>query len=151
LKSAFVRRGILSLQGAATVTSLKRPTTRRAAVAVRGEAGEPTELPKASIAAAMFGLNRMALMVHTAEEPKRFAVTSSSLMLGPVEPRSPQNAAESFTEDLFQRGRVDVGSYASPDTGLIHPMSFRTHRLVEEEGELVLKRRAFDCGFAHFD
>jgi hypothetical protein len=151
LKSAFVRRGILSLQGAATVTSLKRPTTRRAAMALRGAQAPAQELPKASIAASHFGLARMALMVHTAEEPKRFAVTSSSLMLGPVEPRSPQNAAESFTEDLFQRGRVDVGDHGHPDAALVHPMAFRTHRLVEEEGELVLKRRAFDCGFPYFD
>src|SRR5262249_40076995 len=120
LKSAFVRRGILSLQAAATLSSAPRPAARRAAP------GGPTmressELPKASIAATMFGLRRGALIVHTAEEPKRFAVTSSSLMLGPVEPRSPQNAAESFTEDLFQRGRVDVGAYADAATALFHP------------------------------
>jgi len=74
----------------------------------------PAALPKASISAAAYGLSRASLMVHTAEDAKRFAVTSASLTLGAVEPRSPQNAAESYTEDLFQRGRVNVGEYAHP-------------------------------------
>jgi hypothetical protein len=104
-------------------------------------------LPKAVISAAAYGLANRTLKVYTAEEPKRFAVTSASLTLGPVEPRSPQNAAESFTEDLFQRGRVDVGSHAHSEAGLTHPLAFRTHVIVEDQGDLLLKRRAFDCGF----
>jgi hypothetical protein len=146
LTSAFVRRGILSLQAAATLASAPRPAPRRTTL-VGPAARDSSELPKASIAAAMFGLRRSALMVHTAEEPKRFAVTSSSLMLGPVEPRSPQNAAESFTEDLFQRGRVDVGAYGDPVTTLWHPMNLKTHVIVEDHDQLVLQRRTFDCGF----
>lgn len=142
LKSAFVRRGILSLQAAATITGVKAESPRISAMA-----NVARELPKAAIAAAHYGLNRTALKVHTAEEPKRFAVTSSSLTLGPVEPRSPQNAAESFTEDLFQRGRVDVGSHANPESGLLHTLSAKTHVIIEEDGDLVLKRRTFECGF----
>jgi hypothetical protein len=146
LKSAFVRRGILSLQAAATVTAAQASGVRVAAITARKPLERPT-LPKASISSATYGLSKSALLVHTAEEPKRFAVTSSSLTLGPVEPRSPQNAAESFTEDLFQRGRVDVQSYAHRETGLVHPLPTKTHMIVEENGDLVLKRRTFDCGF----
>ena len=104
LKSAFVRRGILSLQAVATLAAVSRPATRRASLAAARLDPDSADLPKASITASLYGLKRASLMVYTAEEPKRFAVTSSSLTLGPVEPRSPQNAAESFTEDLFQRG-----------------------------------------------
>jgi hypothetical protein len=149
LKSAFVRRGILSLQAAVTVSSVARPPARAMAAFAAAAAEEQGELPVASISAANYGLKRPGLKVHTAEEPKRFAVTSSSLTLGPVEPRSPQNAAESYTEDLFQRGHVDVSSQASPDAGLHHPFSFKTHKIFEEEGELVLRRISFDCGFDH--
>jgi hypothetical protein len=152
LKSAFVRRGILSLQGAATVTSVQPTPAGKAAMAAvvasaKVAARESSELPKATISGAPYGLARQALKVHTAEDPKRFAVTSASLTLGPLEPRSPQNAAESFTEDLFQRGRVDVGSFAHPETGLTHSLATKTHVVVEEEGDLVIKRRTFDCGF----
>jgi hypothetical protein len=150
LKSAFVRRGILSLQAASTISAVRVQNLPRAAMAMagrRGAAAGPRALPKASIAAGVYGLSRAALMVHTAEDPKRFAVTSASLTLGPVEPRSAQNAAESYTEDLFQRGRVDVGKHADPQAGTIYKQSFHTHVVTEENGELVLKRRAFECGF----
>ena len=143
LKSAFVRRGILSLQAAVTITSVKPDSSRRAALGVITK--RDAKLPQATISGAVYGLKQAALKVHTAEEPKRFAVTSSSLMLGPVEPRSAQNAAESFTEDLFQRGRVDMGSHA--EGGPVRSLSMKTHVIVEEDGDLALKRRTFECGF----
>jgi hypothetical protein len=145
LKSVFVRRGILSLHAAMTVTGTKPTRTRRAAAAPVLPSRQT--LPLASIAAAQYGLSDVVLKVFTAEEPKQFAVTSSSLTLGPLEPRSPQNAAESFTEDLFQRGRVDATSHASAETPLVHPQSTKTHVIVRENGSLVLRRRTFDCGF----
>ena len=107
------------------------------------------ELPLAAISAAAYGLKKAALRVHTAEEPKHFAITSASLTMGPVEPRSAQNAAESYTEDLFQRGHVAVGEHADPEAGYHHPFSFKTHKIFEKSGELVLKRISFDCGFDH--
>jgi hypothetical protein len=143
LKSAFVRRGILSLQAALTVTSVRPDTPRR--IALRAAAPRDAGLPQGTIAGAVYGLNKSALKVHTAEEAKRFAVTSSALTLGPVEPRSAQNAAESFTEDLFQRGRVDTKSYA--EGGPTRSLSMKTHVIVEEDGDLALKRRTFECGF----
>lgn len=146
LKSAFVRRGILSLQAAATITAMQSSSLSAAALEMRKPLARPP-LPKASISGAAYGLSKPALLVYTAEEPKRFAVTSSSLTLGSVEPRSPQNAAESFAEDLFQRGRVDVQAYAHQEMGLVHPLPTKTHVIVEENGDLLLKRRTFDCGF----
>jgi len=146
LKSAFVRRGILSLQAAAGLTGTGVAGRGRALVSTARDGGA-ADLPKATISGEQYGLKKVALRVHSAAEPKRFAVTSSSLALGPVEPRSPQNAAESFTEDLFQRGRVDLGAHSHPETGLPHPLPMKTHVIVDEGGELVLKRRTFDCGF----
>jgi len=147
LKGAFVRRGILSLQAAATIENDRPQATRRAkAFAAAPDRGE---LPLAAISAAAYGLKKSALRVHTAEEPKHFAVTSASLTMGPVEPRSAQNAAESYTEDLFQRGHVSVGEHADPEAGYHHPFSFKTHKIFEKSGELVLKRISFDCGFDH--
>jgi hypothetical protein len=119
---------------------------RAAMVAAATAIKENPELPKATISGAQFGLKSPVLKVHTAEEPKRFAVTSASVMLGSIEPRSPQNAAESYTEDLFQRGRVDLGSHAD-ESGVHHSFVNKTHVIVMEDGDLVLKRRAFECGF----
>ena len=145
LKAAFVRRGILSLEGATAVV-VPKPRTRRP-VATFAQVATSAELPMATIAAAQYGLADRTLKVFTAEEPKQFAVTSSSLQLGPVEPRSPQNAAEAFTEDLFQRGRVDLADHGHPQAGFMHPFTKKTHVIVRESGSLVLRRRTFDCGF----
>lgn len=147
IKSAFVRRGILSLDAAATVTSVKAPAPLGFAAAGTARQREARELPQAFISGAHFGLTKAALKVRVAEQPKHFAVTSAAQTLGTLEPRSPQNAAQSFTEDLFQRGRVDVGDFAHPESGLGHSLSNKTHVVVEEKDDLVLRRRTFDCGF----
>lgn len=151
LKSAFVRRGILSLQAASTLGGVDR-RARRALAATFSRTAEVRKrgLTLASISAANYGLKGKVLKVHTASEPKRLGVTGSSLQLGAAEPRSAMSAAESYTEDLFQRGHVDVGKHAHPVSGLVHPYSFKTHAIIEQrDGELLLRRLSFDCGF-HF-
>jgi hypothetical protein len=151
LKSAFVRRGILSLQAAATVGGVSKEGGRAMTMSAAGEPFPKTQkLPVATISATSYGLKRSVLKVHTASEPKQLAVTGSSKLIGPAEPRSAQSGAESYTEDLFQRGHVDVGKHGHPTAGLLHPHSFKTHVIVEQDGELTLQRRAFDCGF-HFE
>lgn len=148
LKSAFVRRGILSLQAASTISKTKSQAKGMVA-ATEMRAKQPAKLPKAAIPASHFGLNQSTLQVHVASEPRRLALSASSNLLGPVEPRSSQNAAESYTEDLFQRGHVDVGKYADPESGMSRAFSFMTHMVTEEAGQLVLKRITFNCGFGN--
>ncbi|HVR07187.1 MAG TPA: hypothetical protein VMW75_04010, partial [Thermoanaerobaculia bacterium] len=145
LKSAFVRRGILSLAAAVTVSGAKPAAAPKTLAAAAGR--KATQLPQASISAASYGLKETSLKVFIAAQPKRFGVTSAALTLGPAEPRSSQNAAESFTEDLFQRGRVDVGKYADPQAGVGNSLASKTHVIVEQDGGLLLRRRTFDCGF----
>jgi hypothetical protein len=48
---------------------------------------------------------------------------------------------------LFQRGRVEVEDHAHRDAGLVHPHITKTHVVVKQGGDLVLRRRTFDCGF----
>jgi hypothetical protein len=147
LKSAFVRRGILSPQSGVTVAEMPRVTRRRAAAAMA--AAQDRELPRVAIPAGQYGLSKATLNVFAAQDPRRLAVTASSSLPGSIEPHSSQNAAESYTEDLFQRGHVDTGTHVRGQVGLVHPFSFKTHVIVDEQGELVLRRRTFDCGFAH--
>ena len=145
LKSAFVRRGILSLQAAATLGGVGRMAMRAAAAA-----GAPKgRLPITAISAAGFGLKKAVIKVHTASEPKQLAVTGAAMALGASQSRSGQGAAESYAEDLFQRGHVEVAKQAHATMGLTHPHSFKTHRVVEVSGDLMLERKAFDCGY-HF-
>jgi hypothetical protein len=146
LKSAFVRRGILSLQAAAT---LGRATSGTKVLGMIGStATAPARvLPMVTISASQYGLKKGLLRVHTASEPKHLAVTGASPLLRESEPRSAQNAAESYTDDLFQRGHVEVGKHGSRGSAVIHSLAFKTHIVVDEGGEQTLKRIAFDCGF----
>ena len=144
IKGSFVRKGILSLQAAATISGLPKQAARR--FAAPRTAG--SELPRVAISAVAYGLKATIINVHVAAEPKRLGVTGAAAA-GAAAPRSPQNAAESYTEDLFQRGHVDFGEHADPAGGMSNPFSFKTHKIVEEKGELLLKRITFDCGFDH--
>jgi hypothetical protein len=147
LKSAFIRKGILSLQAATTLGSLKRQAFRRTAMVAEGSTVPSGELPVASIPAGQYGLKKLTLGVYATPEPKQFAVTASSPVAGPLAPRSAQSAAEIYTEDIFRRGHVDVGKHIHPDNGVTHHFGFKTHLVVESGGQLLLKRRTFDCGF----
>lgn len=144
LKGAFVRKGILSLQAAATISALQKTSAK----GIAPHRSPLPELPRAPISAAAYGLSRPVLQVHFAAEVKRLGVTGAAAM-GAAEPRSVQRAAEAYTEDIFQRGHVELGEHANPTGGMKHPYRFKTHIIVEEKGELVLKRTKFDCGFDH--
>jgi hypothetical protein len=140
LKSAFVRRGILSLAASATVNGT--PTARRARPRV---ASREADLPLAAIAAEHYGLRQATLHVHLAGESRTLAVTGSAAA-GAAPTNSAHRAAEIYTADLFQRGRVDVGSFGHPHRVARHVSAMKTHRLVLQGGALVLTRRGFDCG-----
>jgi hypothetical protein len=140
LKSAFVRRGILSLAASATVTGA--PKARRLRTAA---AGREPDLPLAAITAEHYGLRQATLHVHLAGESRTLAVTGSAAA-GASPTSSAHRAAEIYTADLFQRGRVDVGGFGHPHRVTRHSSAMKTHRLVLVGGALVLKRRAFDCG-----
>ncbi|MGC1614391.1 MAG: hypothetical protein WA736_06895 [Candidatus Acidiferrum sp.] len=149
LKSAFIKKGILSLEATSTLASGRKRTRKRlgllAPIASFTAAGG--ELHVASITARQFGLTQATLNVHAAPQPKVFGVTASSLEAGPLAPPSAQTAAEIYTADIFKRGHVDVGDYIDPNVGVAHASSFKTHRIVERNGELLLVRTTFNCGF----
>ncbi len=152
LRSAFVRRGILSLRSAAAV--------RRSAGAGRAERGRgsrgriresraaaPPALPRLSLAGAEFGLGERALLVQAAGETPRMPVASAAVHLGPAPAPSDQDAARSFVEYLFRRGRVDLGRHGDATTRVEHRTVRKTHELREQPEGLHLARRSFDCGF----
>jgi hypothetical protein len=152
LKSAFIRKGILSLQSA-TNLSVPRKGVRagaRQSFAAKPFGDKSGELGVASIPAAQFGLKQNTLFVHAVADPKRLSVTASSLVQGPLQPRSPQNAAEIYTEDIFKRGHVELGAHSHPENGTKHAFNFKTHRVTEKNGELYLSRLTFDCGFGNW-
>ena len=86
--------------------------------------------------------------MYAASHPKRFAVAGAAPDLGGAESPGHDKAAASFLEDLVRRGRIDFGDHADAEAAVLVPGARKTHEVDREEGQLVLNRRYFDCGFA---
>lgn len=155
LNRAFVKRGILSMEAAHTV-SLARPTgpaTRRtgaAAATPRGGGQTDSPLYFVALGGDKYGLDAD-LMVPALAETKRFGVAGAAPNVGSATSPAHDQAAESFVEDLFRRGKVDLGVAgtavrARAMTAPATRPSKLTHEVRREDGNLVLMRRFFDCG-----
>jgi hypothetical protein len=139
LRSAFVRRGILSLESAGSIAPL--PSAARVA---------PPSEPAASrvrLAPGPFGLVGVSLLVQAAGDPRRFSVSSAAVGRTTAAPRDAAEAARTFVEYLFRRGRVDLKGHGDPQKGILHAHARKTHELRVDDSELHLVRRTFDCGF----
>jgi hypothetical protein len=144
LKSSFVRHGVLSLTAAAAKTSLP---PEGLALAAAPEPSDAPELPMAEIVASAYGLGVDRILVHAPSEPVRFQAFGAAPDLGESPSHGQAEDAQYFLEDLFRRGRVDLGDHGDEDSRVSHPFSKKTHRLVRSDGGLALQRIRFDCGF----
>jgi hypothetical protein len=144
LKSSFVRHGILSLAAAAAKTSLP---PEGLALAAAPEPSEAPELPMAEVVASTYGLGVDRILVHAPSEPVRFQAFGAAPDLGESPSHGQAEDAQYFLEDLFRRGRVDLGDNGDEDSRVSHPFSKKTHRLVRSDSGLALQRVRFDCGF----
>lgn len=140
LKGVFVRRSILSLQSATSLTALQPSLAAIAAVSPR----EQGALARTALPAARYGLDKP-LFVETASHARAFLATAAAADASSIEPASAVTAARSFVDDLFRRGRVDYAKVGRPEARLEHGRRLRSHRLVEEAGGIRLERVLFDC------
>ena len=147
LKGAFVHHGILSLQAATAVSGMRAETAP--ARSITAAAAQPAaSLPRISLPAADFGLGTMQLYVNGPSEAKRFAVAAAAPEGGALAPSSSDEAARAYVEDLFRRGRVEVGTRVEAARQLSQPFRAKTHELRTQDGGVFLARRMFDCGFS---
>jgi hypothetical protein len=163
IKSAFVRRGILSLEAAMVASRPGAAVGARRGIAsmvgVETDSEAPAPVPQIPLDANRYGLAEFgSIVVDSPGQTKRIAARSASFAAaGPTTPPSHETAAHSFVEDLFQRGRVsidDLGGSGSGTRGVSaktreqRPTFVRqTHELRREGEQVVLVRRNFDCGF----
>ncbi|MBV9826882.1 MAG: hypothetical protein JO001_14575 [Alphaproteobacteria bacterium] len=147
LKSAFVRRGILSPQSAVGIASF--PARGVAAMAVvPSHDTSRQDLPYIALSASEYGLGDQPLLVRAPSDPRRFGAVAAAFGVGIVAPSNSERAARAFVEDLLQRGHIDVDEVARKGVSLLHPHVFKTHRLQSDPngGGLALSRILFDCG-----
>lgn len=152
LRTAFVRRGLLSLESAtARPRTVRRRTPQRAAAreaGIRGHeiAAATVPLPLIRLAGASLGLGRRVIGVRTAGSAPGLAARAAALSTGDARSARPDDAAHAFVEYLVRRGRVDFGSHAESARAAVHPRTRKTHRVTQQAGRLTLVRRCFDCG-----
>ena len=144
LRSAFVRRGLLSLEAA---RSLRAEAAR--AVVTKPTPGD--EMPRGRdmmMRASAFGLTEGAIVVRTASFSRRGLIAPASPDTGSTPVPGVEQATQSFLETLFRRGRVDFSQLKAGISAVAHPTVRRkTHYLVEQNGQFHLKRRCFDDGY----
>ena len=142
LRSAFVRRGLLSLEA---VRSLKAEAMR-AQTAKPNPGGEETPRGRdMMMRASAFGLGEGALVVRTASFSRRGAIAPAALDTGSTPVPGVEQATQSFLETLFRRGRVDFSQCKPGITAVNHRhVRRKTHYIVELNGQFHLRRRCFD-------
>ncbi|HZX26569.1 MAG TPA: hypothetical protein VFF16_05850, partial [Telluria sp.] len=144
LKSTFIRRGILSIQSATTVTSLTEAATSMVANAMGTYA--PIHL---AIPGAPYGLGDRPLLVETPSQPRRFSAIAAHNEFAPQPAPSSEAAARGFVDQLFRQGRIDFGNVAAEEDRIDPVSSLKTHRLVHSDGAVRLERVLCDCGLRH--
>ncbi|HKS25886.1 MAG TPA: hypothetical protein VJZ76_24050 [Thermoanaerobaculia bacterium] len=142
VKAAFVRHGILSLDAASSgVTDAQMKAAPRAFAAAAADRRTQTM----ALPAKRFGLDT--LVVAAPASAPRFAVAPAAPSIGELPTPSRETAAESFVEDLFRRGRIEMHDHGDPDARVCQPFTRKTHELVGNDNGVELQRRFFDCGF----
>lgn len=146
LRSAFVRRGILSLEA---VRSLRAEASRIVSTGKPNSGGD--EMPRGRdmmMRASAYGLGEGALVVRTASFSRRGMIASAALDAGSTPVPGVEQATQSFLETLFRRGRVDFSQCKPGLSSVPHSQIKRkTHYLVEQNGQFHLHRRCFDDGY----
>jgi hypothetical protein len=150
LMSAFVRRGILSLETASAPHVANPAEVRKAETGAAskraGISGLPEDgpsLPLVTISGQRAGLGQRSVLVQAPTDRRVFPARPAMVAVPTAEPADSQGTATSFFDYLVRRGRIDFGSL---DTPLVHPHVRKTHFLTQEGTTLVLVRRLFDCG-----
>jgi hypothetical protein len=141
LKGVFVRRSILSLQSASNVELLQKSFVDTASA--QDPVAEP--LTRVAVPASHYGLDQP-LIVETPSHARSFLAASAALDASSIHPANAVSAAQSFVDDLFNRGRVDYAGVGRPEARIEHGRHLRSHRLVKHPNAIQLERVLFDCG-----
>ncbi len=152
LNTAFVRRGILSLQSAAAIGGpAPKLASARRAIAAGTAKSAAVEAPLARVAldGNRFGLGNRPILVHTASHPRSVSVYAAAPDGNQLTAPSADTAATAFVDDLIRRGKVDVPQRRTLMAGLAPRRTLKTHRLRAVDEGIVLERILFDCGHRH--
>jgi len=145
VKTAMVKHGIVSVPGVAAVLGSEASTGFEATTLEVPDAPAPMVAQELDVTG--YGLNVTKIQAVTAAQPKRFRVAGAAPSTGDAASVGAGRSALSFFEDLIRRGRLDYGTSAHPRFAVVGPAAtVKTHRLNNENGQVVLRRLRIDCG-----
>jgi hypothetical protein len=135
VRVAMARHGTLSISG---VVDLARAPAPHGIAAIAG-----SSLPMHQLDVSRYGFTVPSVKLFAAAQPRHFSITGGSRSDGPA--ASSDEAARVFFEDLIRRGRLDPNGFVEPGVTIVDPETFKTHQLVGEGNDVVLRRRRIDC------
>lgn len=141
VSSAFVRRGILSVQSAMGAGALPSALDGHAAA-------DDGELPTVLIRGNLFGLTERGLHVRAPVQGRGGVdVRATGVNADEYPTDGGEKTAHSFLEFLLSRGQLELGEFGDSMVGLTHPLVYKTHAVVAGEEGAYLQRLGFGCGF----
>jgi hypothetical protein len=141
IKVALVKHGIMSVPGVAAVFRTSQIHLVAAAAA------HTAQLSERELDVTAYGLRTAKIHAVTASQPRRFSIAGAAASIGDATLVNDDVAALGFFEDLIRRGRLDDGGFADPRAGVFElTPRMKTHKLVQEEDRVMLRRLRIDCG-----
>jgi hypothetical protein len=138
IRTAFVRRGVLSVSSAASVVSQMRV----GAAPVAAVDGRGTTETRVRVNGALFGLRAREVIVDAPVDSAMSVAASAALDLGSLVAVPSLRAAQAFVEVLLRRRRIDPGGLAARGSQPPRP-GRTTHRLVRDGRAVRLVRTRF--------
>lgn len=155
LRRGFVGHGVLALgdatsgtstRVAATTAMVASPAFEASGAELAAEAVETPAVQRIALSGEPYGLDEH-LLVHAPVEPKRFNVSGAAADTGAVPESTYEIAAAGYVEDVFRRGHVAIGPEIRTSREIAAAPRHATHEVVREDGDLILVRRLFKCGW----
>lgn len=141
VSSAFVRRGILSVNSAFGAGALSSMVDGHGAV-------DSVELQPVTVHPNLFGIGGPEIFARAPiQKLGQVDVRATGINVEESLPLSAEITVHNFLEFLLSRGQLDLGEQGKEVIGLTHPQVFKTHALVTTKEGVFVERLAFGCGF----
>lgn len=141
VSSAFVRRGILSVNSAFGAGALSSMVDGHGAV-------DSVELQPVTVHPNLFGIGEREIFARAPiQKLGQVDVRATGINVEESLPLSAEITVHNFLEFLLSRGQLDLGEQGKEVVGLTHPQVYKTHALVTTKRGVFVERLAFGCGF----
>lgn len=147
IRSAFVRRGILSLASVSSIVNALAETPPRRSMGMRAAGASQAEPRRIDIAGEQLGMAGYTVSVEVPADDIVLPAHAVGIAGAAAQAPASEVAAQTFAAHLFRRGRVQMPESVGAVARLAPITRRQTHKLTKSTGNtLRLSRIYFDCG-----